>query len=57
MTVAEHLEFKKSESDQEIKEIGRCFENTKNNIGSIKFITGPYGSGKTFLLNYKDNIF
>lgn len=47
-----HLDFILTGRETEIEELSRCFENTKNNIGSIKFITGPYGSGKTFLLNY-----
>ncbi len=51
-----HLDFILTGRDEEIKELSRCFENTKNNIGSIKFITGEYGSGKTFLLNYAKNM-
>jgi Cdc6-like AAA superfamily ATPase len=49
-----HLDFILTGRHLEIEEISRCFENTQNDIGSIKFITGPYGSGKTFLL--KENI-
>lgn len=51
-----HLDFILTGREQEIEELSRCFENTKNGIGSIKFITGPYGSGKTFLLNYAKNM-
>lgn len=51
-----HLDFILTGREAEISELSRCFENTKNNIGSIKFITGPYGSGKTFLLNYAKNM-
>lgn len=47
-----HLDFILTGREAEIDELNRLFENTRNNIGSIKFITGPYGSGKTFLLNY-----
>lgn len=47
-----HLDFILSGREVEIEELSRLFENTKNNIGSVKFLTGPYGSGKTFLLNY-----
>ena len=49
-----HLDFILTGRHHEIQEIKRCFENTQNDIGSIKFITGPYGSGKTFnFCNYK----
>lgn len=51
-----HLDFILTGRDEEIKEFARCFENTKNNIGNVKFITGEYGSGKTFLLNYAKNM-
>lgn len=51
-----HLDFIVTGRQLEIEELKRCFQNTQNDIGSIKFITGPYGSGKTFLLNYSKNM-
>jgi len=48
----DHLDFILTGREAEIQELKRCYENTRNGIGNIKFITGPYGSGKTFLLNY-----
>lgn len=51
-----HLDFILTGRHHEIEELRRCFENTQNDIGSVKFITGPYGSGKTFLLNYSKNM-
>jgi len=47
-----HLDFILTGRDDEIRALKACFENTQQGIGSIKFLTGPYGSGKTFLLNY-----
>ena len=51
-----HLDFILTGRHHELEELRRCFENTQNDIGSVKFITGPYGSGKTFLLNYSKNM-
>jgi hypothetical protein len=51
-----HLDFILTGRQPEIEELKRCFQNTQNDIGSVKFITGPYGSGKTFLLNYTKNM-
>jgi len=51
-----HLDFVLTGRQIEIEELKRCFSQTQNDIGTIKFITGPYGSGKTFLLNYSKNI-
>lgn len=51
-----HLDFILTGREEEIKEFSRCFENTQSGIGSVKFITGEYGSGKTFLLNYSKNM-
>lgn len=51
-----HLDFIVTGRASEIEELRRCFHETQNDIGSVKFITGPYGSGKTFLLNYSKNL-
>ncbi|MCH4889901.1 hypothetical protein EZV73_20140 [Acidaminobacter sp. JC074] len=51
-----HLDFLLTGRQAEIEELQRCFDQTQNDIGTIKFITGPYGSGKTFLLDYSKNI-
>ncbi|NME94794.1 BREX system ATP-binding domain-containing protein [Clostridium cochlearium] len=37
--------------DNELKEFDRCMDFVENGNGVIKFITGNYGSGKSFLLN------
>lgn len=47
-----HLDFVLTGRDEEIRELKQCLEHTRKGIGKVKFITGPYGSGKTFLLNY-----
>lgn len=52
----QHLDFVLTGRQAEVEELKRCFQNTQNDIGSVKFITGPYGSGKTFLLNYTKNM-
>ncbi|MDW8802470.1 DUF2791 family P-loop domain-containing protein [Clostridium sp. A1-XYC3] len=45
------LEFFCSGRYNEIKEFNRCLELTKEGGSAVKFITGTYGSGKSFLLN------
>lgn len=52
----QHLDFIVTGREAEIEELRRCFQETQNEIGTIKFITGPYGSGKTFLLHYSKNL-
>lgn len=37
--------------DKEIAELKRCFELTAEGSGTVKFLNGEYGSGKSFLLN------
>jgi ABC-type antimicrobial peptide transport system ATPase subunit len=37
--------------DLEIKEFERCFEATSEGSGTVKFLNGEYGSGKSFLVN------
>jgi hypothetical protein len=37
--------------DREIREFVRCFELTSEGSGTVKFLNGEYGSGKSFLLN------
>ncbi|MCT4632579.1 MAG: ATP-binding protein [Firmicutes bacterium] len=38
--------------DDEKKELNRILDNIQSDVGSIKFITGAYGSGKSSLLKY-----
>ena len=40
----------------ELQEFERCFQLTKDGNGITKFITGDYGTGKTFLLHEIHNI-
>lgn len=47
-----HLDFILTGREEETRAISKCLQATKTGLGSLKFITGPYGSGKTFLLNY-----
>jgi hypothetical protein len=37
--------------DLEIQEFERCFELTSGGCGTVKFLNGEYGTGKSFLLN------
>ncbi|HQO43254.1 MAG TPA: DUF2791 family P-loop domain-containing protein, partial [Bacillota bacterium] len=37
--------------NREIKEFERCFEVTCGGSGTVKFLNGEYGSGKSFLMN------
>lgn len=37
--------------NREIKEFERCFEVTYGGSGTVKFLNGEYGSGKSFLMN------
>lgn len=37
--------------DREIQEFSRCFEVTSGGSGTVKFLNGEYGSGKSFLMN------
>lgn len=37
--------------EEELKEIDRCLEFVKEGNGALKFITGSYGVGKSFLLS------
>ncbi|HYF75284.1 MAG TPA: BREX system ATP-binding domain-containing protein [Candidatus Nitrosocosmicus sp.] len=37
--------------DREIREFERCFEITAGGSGTVKFLNGEYGSGKSFLIN------
>ncbi len=37
--------------NKEIKEFARCFELISEGSGTVKFLNGEYGSGKSFLLN------
>jgi hypothetical protein len=47
-----HLDFILTGREAETRSISKCLQASKSGLGSLKFITGPYGSGKTFLLNY-----
>lgn len=37
--------------DRELREFKRCFDITADNGGTVKFLNGEYGSGKSFLMN------
>ncbi|MFZ5353067.1 MAG: BREX system ATP-binding domain-containing protein [Bacillota bacterium] len=37
--------------DKEMQEIQRCFDIVRSGCGVVKFVSGQYGSGKSFLLN------
>ncbi|MEA4849812.1 MAG: BREX system ATP-binding domain-containing protein [Clostridiaceae bacterium] len=37
--------------NREIKEFERCFEVVSGGSGTVKFLNGEYGSGKSFLMN------
>jgi hypothetical protein len=47
----EELELLCVGRDREIQEFTRCFELTSGGSGTIKFLDGEYGSGKSFLIN------
>lgn len=37
--------------EEELLEFQRCLDNTSDGIGTVKWVSGKYGTGKTFLLN------
>ncbi|HYF81614.1 MAG TPA: BREX system ATP-binding domain-containing protein [Clostridia bacterium] len=47
----EDLEFLCVGREREILEFARCFEITADGSGTVKFLNGEYGSGKSFLIN------
>ena len=39
--------------EEELLEFQRCLDNTSDGIGTVKWVLGKYGTGKTFLFHLR----